>query len=69
MIGFAELRKHWTNLQWRDGGFAGPFVPHSGESWRSAPWHRSPSCDLCRAPYDYPDLPATRPARICSAFP
>ena len=25
-------------------------------SWRCAPWHRSPSYDLRRAPYDHPDF-------------
>ena len=27
-----------------------------GRSWRCAPWHRSPSYDLRRAPYDRPDF-------------
>jgi hypothetical protein len=27
-----------------------------GRSWRCAPWHRSPSYDQRRAPYDHPDF-------------
>jgi hypothetical protein len=27
-----------------------------GRSLRCAPWHRSPSYDLRRAPYDHPDF-------------
>jgi len=27
-----------------------------GRSWRCAPWHRSPSYDQHRAPYDHPDF-------------
>jgi len=35
--------------------------PHKGcskieHSWRCAPWHRSPSYDLRRAPYDHPNF-------------
>ena len=39
-----------------DPRFAGPLGPRSGEPWRCAPWHRSPSYDLRHAPYDHPDF-------------
>ena len=39
-----------------DPGVAGSLERRSGVPLRCAPWHRSPSYDLRRAPYDHPDF-------------
>src|ERR687890_568645 len=58
----------WHPRRWPIPASRGPLGPRSEEPWRCAPWHRSPSHDLRRAPYDHPDFTSNALSEdLCSA--